>query len=163
MPLRCLVPSLESLALSRVGQVVTKVNAIDIDTYEYLGVLLGTHVYFWVSVCRLGDLWFLPLGSFSVLCAPGQVAKAARERAGASEGLSLGGQPAPQVRLAQPGSDIDGPPLHLQVLACVDRLGHLLLGSTPCIFHPHIASATLAALSALIGDKSSKTQSRWDP
>ena len=92
-----------------------------------------------------------------------QVAKAASEWAGASEGLSLGGQPAPQVRLAQPGSDTDGPPLHLQVLACVDRLGHLLLGSTPCIFHPHIASATLAALSALIGDKSSKTQSRWVP
>ena len=46
MPLRCTVASLESLALSRVGQVVTKVNAIDIDTYGYLGVLLGTHVYF---------------------------------------------------------------------------------------------------------------------
>ena len=160
MPLRCQVASLESLALSRVGQVVTKVKR---NRYLYLWVLLGTHVYFLVSVCRLGDLWFLPLGSFSVLCALGQVAKAASEWAGASEGLSLGGQPAPQVRLAQPGSDIDGPPLHLQVLACVDRLGHLLLGSTPCIFHPHIASATLAALSALIGDKSSKTQSRWDP
>ena len=88
------------------------------------------------------------------------MAKDAGEWAGASEGLSLGGQTAPQVRFGQPGSGKD---CSLQVLACADRLGHLLLASTPCLFHPHIASATLAALSALIGDKSSKTQSRWDP
>ena len=50
-----------------------------------------------------------------------------------------------------------------QVLACVDRLGHLLLASTPCIFHHEIASATLVALSSLICTKSSNSPSRWDP
>ena len=87
------------------------------------------------------------------------MAKAAGEWAAASEGLSLGGQDAPQVSLGQPGSDIEG---SLQVLACAESLGHLLLASTPCIFHTHIASATLSALSALIGDKSGKSHSRWD-
>ena len=50
-----------------------------------------------------------------------------------------------------------------QVLACADRLGHLLLASTPCIFHHEIASATLVALSALICKKSGNSPSRWDP
>ena len=90
------------------------------------------------------------------------MAKAAGEWAGASEGISLGGQTAPQVKIRQPepGRQLS---LLKQVVACVDRLGHLLLASTPCIFHTHIASATLAALSALISEKSGKPHSRWDP
>ena len=60
--------------------------------------------------------------------------------------------------------DVDDPDSALhQVLACADRLGHLLLASTPCVFHHEIAAAALVAISNIVSETSRKSNSRWNP
>ena len=146
MPLRCEVDSLESLALSRVEDVVTKVEKL-LCICRGLWIILS-FVYFYVfkvdHYSTLGSLWIIAsrwqrllLSGLEPILASAWVAR-----------LPLRWRLLKMKTLPQ-------------VLGCADRLGRLLLSSTPSIFHNQIATATLGALSSLICKKSSKAQSRW--
>ena len=82
MPLRCDVASLESLALSRVGQVVTKVHPSVLPIF---------------AIMRRFGFGCKLIRPFHILHNWSQVVVSAGEWAGASPGISLGGQAAPQV------------------------------------------------------------------